>query len=60
MEPDVLQAIVNEQPHDFLKDLALDLKNRELKNVGSDFEVILDDCPEETNCQSMDMFFCKG
>ncbi|KAK9310319.1 hypothetical protein QLX08_000325 [Tetragonisca angustula] len=53
-------SFIDDQSHEFLKDLAYDLRKREWDKVGQDFEVILDDCPQNTNTRGTGPFFCKG
>ena len=45
---------------EFFKDLANDLERREWQQIGSDFEVILDDCPINMNDKASGPFSCKG
>ncbi|XP_015598964.1 protein SERAC1 isoform X2 [Cephus cinctus] len=57
---DAFTSMLAETPQEFLKDLAHDLRMREWKKIGEDFEVILDDCPENTNCRACGPFTCRG
>lgn len=50
----------DDRPQEFFKDLARDLQLREWKKIGQDFEVILDDCPQNTNCRACGPYFCRG
>lgn len=52
--------MIDDQSQEFLKDLAYDLRKREWDRIGQDFEVILDDCPENTNAKAGGQFFCSG
>ncbi|XP_017887631.1 protein SERAC1-like isoform X1 [Ceratina calcarata] len=53
-------SLIDDQSQDFLKDLTCDLRKREWDRVGQDFEVILDDCPQNTNSRARGPFFCSG
>jgi hypothetical protein len=52
--------IDDDRPQEFFKDLARDLQLREWRKTGHDFEVILDDCPQDTNDCASGPFFCQG
>ncbi|CAL7936144.1 unnamed protein product [Xylocopa violacea] len=52
--------LIDDQSQEFLKDLACDLRKREWDRVGQDFEVILDDCPQNINSRASGPFFCSG
>ncbi|XP_043278487.1 protein SERAC1 isoform X2 [Venturia canescens] len=57
---DTLHAVIGDHPQEFLKDLARDLKQREWKRIGHDYEVVLDDCPENMNARATGPFTCRG
>ncbi|EGI57699.1 Protein SERAC1 [Acromyrmex echinatior] len=58
---DYLSAMVDDdRPQEFFKDLARDLHLREWRKIGQDFEVILDDCPQNTNDCACGPYFCRG
>ena len=57
---EVLVETINEHSQDFVKDLQRDLKNREWKKLGKEYEVILHDCPEYTNNEACGPFTCRG
>jgi len=50
----------DDRPQEFFKDLARDLHLREWRKIGQDFEVILDDCPQNTNDRACGPYFCRG
>lgn len=52
--------IDDDRPPEFFKDLARDLQLREWKKIGHDFEVILEDCPQNTNVRPYEPYFCRG
>ncbi|XP_050458776.1 protein SERAC1 [Cataglyphis hispanica] len=58
---DYLSTMIDDdRPQEFFKDLARDLYLREWKKIGQDFEVVLDDCPQNTNACACGPYFCKG
>ncbi|XP_012055483.1 PREDICTED: protein SERAC1 [Atta cephalotes] len=58
---DYLSAMVDDdRPEEFFKDLARDLHLREWRKIGQDFEVILEDCPQNTNDCACGPYFCRG
>ncbi|XP_054013372.1 protein SERAC1 [Hylaeus anthracinus] len=57
---DIVSTMIGEHPQEFLKDLAYDLKKREWDRLGHDFEIILDDCPQNTNQIACGPYFCSG
>ncbi|KYM95025.1 Protein SERAC1 [Cyphomyrmex costatus] len=58
---DYLSTMVDDdRPQEFFKDLARDLHLREWRKIGQDFEVILDDCPQNTNDRACGPYFCGG
>lgn len=57
---DTLSSVIGEQSQEFLKDLAYDLRKREWDRLGEDFEIILDDCPQNTNRKARGPYFCSG
>ncbi|XP_014473260.1 PREDICTED: protein SERAC1-like isoform X2 [Dinoponera quadriceps] len=58
---DYLSTMIDDdRPQEFFKDLARDLQLREWKKIGHDFEVILEDCPQNTNSRANGPYFCKG
>ncbi|KAH0952241.1 hypothetical protein HN011_003545 [Eciton burchellii] len=60
-ETDYLSTMIDDdRPQEFFKDLARDLQLREWRKTGHDFEVILDDCPQDTNDCASGPFFCQG
>lgn len=52
--------MTDDRPQEFFKDLVHDLELREWNRIGHDFEVILDDCPQNTNSCAGGPYFCKG
>ncbi|XP_025158727.1 protein SERAC1 isoform X2 [Harpegnathos saltator] len=52
--------IEDDRPQEFFKDLARDLQLREWKKMGQDFEVVLEDCPQNANCDACGLYFCGG
>ncbi|XP_077259175.1 protein SERAC1 isoform X1 [Temnothorax americanus] len=50
----------DDRPQEFFKDLARDLYLREWRKTGQDFEVVLDDCPQNTNALACGPYFCRG
>lgn len=60
-ETDYLSTMIDDdRPQEFFKDLARDLNLREWRKLGQDFEVILDDCPRNTNSCACGPYFCRG
>ncbi|XP_011861232.1 PREDICTED: protein SERAC1-like [Vollenhovia emeryi] len=58
---DYLSTMVDDdRPQEFFKDLARDLHLREWRKIGQDFEVVLDDCPQNTNARACGPYFCRG
>lgn len=58
---DYLSTMVDDdRPQEFFKDLARDLHLREWRKIGQDFQVVLDDCPQNTNDCARGPYFCKG
>jgi len=58
---DYLSIMVDDdRPQEFFKDLARDLHLREWRKIGQDFEVVLDDCPQNTNACACGPYFCRG
>ncbi|XP_025993627.2 protein SERAC1 isoform X3 [Solenopsis invicta] len=58
---DYLSTMVDDDhPQEFFKDLARDLHLREWRKIGQDFEVVLDDCPQNTNACACGPYFCRG
>lgn len=58
---DYLSTMIDDdRPQEFFKDLARDLHLREWRKVGHDFEVVLDDCPQDMNACASGPFFCGG
>ena len=57
---DTLSSVIGEQSQEFLKDLAYDLRKREWDRLGEDFEIILDDCPQNTKRKARGPYFCSG
>lgn len=58
---DYLSIMVDDdRPQEFFKDLARDLHLREWRKIGQDFEVVLDDCPQNTNTRACGPYFCRG
>lgn len=55
-----LSTLIGDYPQEFLKDLVRDLELREWQKLGEDYEVILDDCPENMNYLVTGPFTCKG
>lgn len=55
-----IDGMTDEQPQEFMSDLARDLKMREWKHIGNDFEVVLSDCPENMNGEACGPFTCRG
>ncbi|CAK9797149.1 Protein SERAC1 [Anthophora quadrimaculata] len=67
IDPDTIQdginsfsSLIDDQSQEFLKDLAHDLRKREWDRVGQDFEIILDDCPQNSNLSTSGPFSCSG
>ena len=52
--------IDDDHPQEFFKDLAHDLHLREWRKIGQDFEVVLDDCPQNINVRACGPYFCRG
>ncbi|KMQ95175.1 protein serac1 [Lasius niger] len=52
--------IDDDHPQEFFKDLARDLHLREWRKIGQDFEVVLDDCPQNINVRACGPYFCRG
>ncbi|XP_051172225.1 protein SERAC1 isoform X2 [Leptopilina boulardi] len=59
-EFDSFSEMIDEYPQEFVKDLAEDLKMREWKRIGHDFEVVLHDCPVNVNYQACGPYTCRG
>ncbi|GAB1865692.1 Protein SERAC1 [Camponotus japonicus] len=58
---DYLSTVIdNDHSQEFFKDLACDLYLHEWRKIGQNFEVVLDDCPQNTNAQACGPYFCKG
>ncbi|XP_032663066.1 protein SERAC1 isoform X2 [Odontomachus brunneus] len=58
---DYLSTMIDDdRPPEFFKDLARDLQLREWKKIGHDFEVILEDCPQNTNSHPYEPYFYRG
>ncbi|XP_072746379.1 protein SERAC1 [Anoplolepis gracilipes] len=58
---DYLSTMIDDdRPQEFFKDLARDLQLREWRKIGENFEVVLDDCPQNTNADACGPYFCKG
>ncbi|XP_076248337.1 protein SERAC1 [Calliopsis andreniformis] len=57
---DILTSVIGEHSQEFLRDLAIDLRKREWDRLGEDYEIVLDDCPENTNHKACGPFFCSG
>ncbi|KAL0099697.1 hypothetical protein PUN28_019834 [Cardiocondyla obscurior] len=58
---DYLSTMIDDdRPQEFFKDLARDLHLREWRKIGQDFEVVLDDCPQNTNACACGPYFCRG
>lgn len=58
---DYLSTMIDDdRPQEFFKDLARDLHLREWRKIGQDFEVVLDDCPQNTNACARGPYFCRG
>lgn len=57
---DTISTMIGEHPQEFLKDLARDMQVREWNRVEQDYEVILDDCPQNTNCRACGPYSCSG
>ncbi|XP_017795657.1 PREDICTED: protein SERAC1 [Habropoda laboriosa] len=53
-------SLIDDQSQEFLKDLAYDLTKHEWDRVGQDFEIILDDCPQNNNLKTSGPFSCSG
>lgn len=51
---------MDDQSPEFLKDLAYDFRKHEWDKVGQDFDIVLDDCPQNTNSKTSGPFFHKG
>lgn len=59
-ETSTFASMIVDHSQEFLRDLAYDLRKREWDRLGEDYEVILDDCPENTNCKACGPYFCSG
>ncbi|XP_076619639.1 protein SERAC1 [Colletes latitarsis] len=57
---DTLSSVIGEQSQEFLRDLAYDLRKHEWDRLGQDFEIVLDDCPQNINDRACGPYFCKG
>ncbi|XP_011352205.1 protein SERAC1 isoform X2 [Ooceraea biroi] len=58
---DYLSTMIDDdRPQEFFKDLARDLHLREWRKIGHDFEVVLDDCPQDMNASASGPFSCRG
>ncbi|KZC14051.1 PREDICTED: protein SERAC1-like [Dufourea novaeangliae] len=57
---DNLSTMIGEQSQEFLRDLAYDLRKREWARLGQDFEVVLDDFPQNTNEKACGPYSCSG
>ncbi|XP_076659101.1 protein SERAC1 isoform X3 [Halictus rubicundus] len=55
-----LSIIIGEQSQEFLRDLAYDLRRHEWEKLGQDFEIILDDFPQNTNQNARGPYSCSG
>ncbi|OAD56460.1 Protein SERAC1 [Eufriesea mexicana] len=53
-------SLIDDQSQEFLKDLAYDLRKREWDKVGQDFELVLDDCPQNSTSRGSGPFVCSG
>ncbi|XP_031826616.1 protein SERAC1 isoform X2 [Nomia melanderi] len=56
---DEVSTMIGEQSQDFLRDLAYDLRKREWDKLGQDFEIILDDFPQNINENTCGPYFCS-
>lgn len=54
---DTLSSMMGEPSQEFLKDLAYDLRKHEWDRLGQDFEIVLDDCPQNTNQKECGPYF---
>ncbi|XP_078052257.1 protein SERAC1 isoform X3 [Augochlora pura] len=59
-ETDNMTIMIGEQSQEFLRDLAYDLRRHEWEKLGQDFEIILDDFPQNTNQTACGPFSCSG
>lgn len=58
---DYLSTMIDDDhPQEYFKDLAHNLQLREWKKIGHDFEVVLEDCPQNTNSCACEPYFCRG
>ncbi|XP_003702109.2 protein SERAC1 [Megachile rotundata] len=57
---DTFSNLIDDQSQEFLKDLAIDFRKREWDKIGQDFEIILDDCPQNIDEKACGPFFYKG
>ncbi|XP_034181766.2 protein SERAC1 [Osmia lignaria lignaria] len=57
---ETVASLMDDQSPEFLKDLAYDFRKHEWDKIGQDFEIILDDCPQNSNAKSSGPFFHKG
>lgn len=55
-----IRGIVEDQPSEFMRDLAQDLEHRKWQKVGNDYEVVLHDLPTNLSHESSGPFFCAG
>lgn len=51
--------MIDDHSQEFLKDLTYDLRKREWDRIGQDFEIILDDCPQNSS-RGNGPFSCNG
>lgn len=52
-------SLIDDHSQEFLKDLTYDLRKREWDRIGQDFEIILDDCPQNSS-RGNGPFSCNG
>lgn len=56
---DIGSSVSDEQTKEFLEDMA-ELKHDEWDELGSDFEMVLSDCPENSNCEGEGPYSFSG
>jgi hypothetical protein len=56
---DIGRSTSDEQMKEYLGNVA-EVKQEEWDTLGSDFEMVLSDCPENANCEGQGPYSCSG
>lgn len=60
LDADILNQVIGDNYHEFIKDLSHDYQIREWNKLGNDYEFVLDDCPVSFNSEACGTFTCFG